>query len=238
MKMESCGRKIGEFDCCTAVEGDAKSLLPRLSSVDTIITDPPYGMNLQPQRATGQFKGIEILGDKDLSWVPVVFPQFYRVLPPDSGCFVFCSHHSLPDFVPTAKEVGFEIKNCLCWDKMWFGMGGNWRPNFELVLVLTKGRFVTKSHNKTNILSYRRVTPSKMTHVTEKPVALLEELITEPDYEPQSVLDPFCGSGSTLVAAKKLGRHFLGIEIEPKYVAIARQRLAETPWHPSIKGTE
>ena len=223
----TCGRMIGPYECCSAVEGDAKVLLSAVTKVDLVVSDPPYGMNLTPQRETGSFKGVKIEGDADLSWVPIVFPELFRVLSKDAACFLFCSHHSIPTFIPNATQSGFEVKNLLVWDKMWFGMGGNWRPNFELVLLLTKGRFVTKSHNKDNLLRYRRVTPSKMTHVAEKPVELLEELIVEPDYEPQVILDPFCGTGATLVAAKKLGRHFLGFDIEPKYVEIARQRLAE-----------
>lgn len=231
----TCGRKIGDFDCCSVVEGDCKILLSKIEKVDLIVTDPPYGMNLTPQRITGAFKGVKIAGDSDLSWTSVVFPDFNRLLDAGGAAFVFCSHHSVGCFISAAQKLGFEIKNLLVWDKMWFGMGGNWRPNFELILLLTKGRFVTKSHNKDNILRFRRVPPQRMTHITEKPVDLLRELIVEPDYEPRLILDPFCGSGSTLVAAKQEGRHFLGIEIEPKYCEIARQRLAEIPWAEGIR---
>jgi len=136
------------------------------------------------------------------------FKEIFRVLKKNTVAYVFCSHHSIGTFIKDAKNAGFEIKNLLVWDKMWFGMGGNWRPNFELILVLTNGRFVTKSANKDNILRYRRISPQKSKHPTQKVVPLLEELIIEPDYEPKIILDPFMGSGTTAVACQQTGRDF------------------------------
>ena len=66
-------------------------------------------------------------------------------------------------------------------------------------------------------------------HPTQKPIDLMKcliELTTQPD---QIVLDPFCGSGTTAVAAKRLGRHFIGIELSPEYCEIARKRVAAVP---------
>jgi len=106
-------------------------------------------------------------------------------------------------------------------------MGGNWRPICEFILLLTKRRFVTKSKNKSNILTYRRLSSQKMLHPTQKPVVLIEELISEPDYEPQVILDPFMGSGTTGVACKRLNRNFIGIELDEKYFNIAKERIGE-----------
>ena len=63
------------------------------------------------------------------------------------------------------------------------------------------------------------------THPTVKPIALMEYLIKMVTRESQIVLDPFTGSGTTLIAAKKLGRKYIGIELEPEYVKIAEARL-------------
>ena len=65
----------------------------------------------------------------------------------------------------------------------------------------------------------------KNNHPTVKPIALMEYLINMVTREGQIVLDPFAGSGSTLIAAKKLGRKYIGIELEPEYVKIAEARL-------------
>jgi DNA modification methylase len=72
----------------------------------------------------------------------------------------------------------------------------------------------------------------------EHPVAFPDELphrcISAATYESDMILEPFAGSGTTLVAAKKLGRHFLGFEISPEYCEIARDRLARTDAQPSL----
>jgi site-specific DNA-methyltransferase (adenine-specific) len=196
-------------------------------SVDMILTDPPYGMDLTPQRQSGKFHNVKIANDSDLSWADEFFQQCYRVLPKtDCAGFFFCSHHSVGQFIESGKNAGFDVKNLLVWDKDWFGMGGNWRPNFELILLLTKGRFVTKSNDKSNILKYRRLSGQKMVHPTEKVIPLLEELITEPDYNPQVVLDPFSGSFTTGVACLNVGRKFVGIELNEKYFDIGVERMA------------
>jgi len=67
--------------------------------------------------------------------------------------------------------------------------------------------------------------PVSNNHPTVKPIALMEYLINMVTREGQIVLDPFAGSGSTLIAAKKLGRKYIGIELEPEYVKIAEARL-------------
>ena len=170
-------------------QGDCLEIMPILPAivgqVDMVLTDPPYGMDLTPQRKTGKFHNQKIINDATLEWSNLFFQMCFNMLKNDTGAFFFCSHHSVGTFIESAKNAGFEIKNLLVWDKMWFGMGGNWRPNHELCILATKGRFVTKSKNKSNILSYRRLSGQALTHPTQKPVPLIEELITEPDYDPR-----------------------------------------------------
>lgn len=137
----------------------------------------------------------------------------------------FCSHHSISSFIISAKLAGFDIKNLLVWDKDWFGMGNNWRPNHELILVVSKGRFCTKSNNKSNILKYRRLSSQSSVHPTQKPTPLLEELIDEPDYNPNIILDPFMGSGSTGIACLNSNKNFIGIELDNEYFNLAKERI-------------
>jgi len=196
-------------------------------TVDAVITDPPYGMKLTPQRIDGKFKNETVKNDDNLGWTDSFFDKCFKLTPKNSGSMFFCSHHSIPAFIESGKKAGFDVKNLMVWNKDWLGMGGNWRPNCEFILLLTKGRFVTHSKNKTNIITYRRMSSQKMEHITQKPVLLMEELISEPDYNPQVILDPFMGSGTTGIACKNLGRDFIGIELEDKYFNIARDRINE-----------
>ncbi len=192
-------------------------------SVDMILTDPPYGMSLTLKR--GKFKVVKIKNDNNLEWVTAFFSECFRLTPKNSVSMFFCNHHCVSEFISAAKAAGFEIKNLLVWDKGHFGMGGNWRPVHELILVCSKGRFVTRSKNLRTIVGFKKVHHSKSVHPTEKPIDLLEHLISEPDYNPKTILDPFMGSGSTGVACVNTSRRFIGIELDPEYFAIAKQRI-------------
>ena len=213
------------------IQGDCLEVMNKLIEqkikVDAIITDPPYGMNLKPQRISAKFKNIKIINDNTLDWCDDFFDMCYKLTPKNSGSMFFCSQHSIDKFIVSGKKSGFDIKNLMVWDKDWFGMGGNWRPNCEFILLMTKGRFVTHSNNKSNILKFRRLSSQKMQHVAQKPVELMEELIKEPDYDPMTILDPFMGSGTTGVACVNLNRNFIGIELDENYFNIAQNRIEE-----------
>lgn len=208
-------------------QGDCLEVMKELEagSIDLIVTDPPYGMSLTPQRVTGKFKGTTILNDTSLAWASGFFKQCFSLLKKDTAMFVFCNHFCISEFIQAAREAAFEVKNLLVWDKGQFGMGGNWRPKHELILVLTKGRFVTHSNSLSTLLNFKKVHHSKAVHPTEKPTDLLKHLIEQPDYDPQVVLDPFMGSGTTGVACKALNRSFIGIELDPTYFNLAKQRI-------------
>jgi site-specific DNA-methyltransferase (adenine-specific) len=210
------------------MKGDCLERMKEISdsSVDMVLTDPPYGMSLTPQRASGRFHGEKIRNDGDLMWVGAFFGECFRVVKNNSAAMFFCNHYCVSEFIASAKSAGFEVKNLIVWDKGHFGMGGNWRPVHELILICTKGRFVTKSNNLKTIIKFKKVHHSKAVHPTEKPIDMLEHLIFEPDYEPQAILDPFMGSGTTGVACKNLGRKFIGIEMDDKYFQVAQDRIA------------
>lgn len=211
------------------LNGDCFELLKEIASnsIDCVLTDPPYGMDLTPQRDSGKFKGIKIANDARLDWTDGFFSECFRVVKNNTGSFFFCSHHCIAEFLISARKAGFEIKNLITWDKKQFGMGGNWRPQTEFIILATKGRFVCKSNNLSNIVRYSRTHHSKAQHPTQKPVDLLKHLLSEPDYNPQHILDPFMGSGSTGVACVELGLGFTGIELDKGFFRIARRRIWE-----------
>ena len=209
------------------MQGDCLERMKEIQSgsVEMVLTDPPYGMNLKPQRSSGKFHGVSIKNDDSLDWCDSFFSECYRVTKVNSASMFFCSHHCVSEFIQSAKKAGYEIKNLIVWDKGHFGMGGNWRPCHELILLCVKGRFVTHSNNLKTIINFKKVHHSKAVHPTEKPVNLLEHLIVEPDYDPVVILDPFMGSGSTGVACANTGRKFIGIELDLNYFNIALDRI-------------
>jgi len=123
------------------------------------------------------------------------------------------------------------VRQVLTWEKG-LDSGGRgdaaspWHRNTEEIYVLGRG-FLRGTHARSAVLRYRApVNTQPKYHPTEKPVALLRELISvcPPEWV---VLDPFLGSGSTLVAAAELGRRAIGVEIDPEYVDTALRRLAQ-----------
>ena len=193
-------------------------------SIDMILTDPPYAINLTPQRDTSKFKNTKVLNDNTLDWLPKMVEECYRIS--KNVVLVFCGWQNIDKF-KIELEKKFAIKNILVWDKDWFGMGNNYRPNYELCLLCCKTNITTKSDNKSNILKYRRISPQKLLHSCEKPIPLLEDLITELSNPQDTILDCFMGSGSTGVACKHTNRNFIGIELDDNYFEIAKKRIEE-----------
>ena len=192
------------------------------NSIDLVVTDPPYGIDLTPQREKGKFKNTKVKNDDNLDWLPNLVDELYRVS--KNVVCVFCGWQNIDKF-KQAFEDKFIVKNILVWNKDWFGMGNNYRPNYELILLLCKTNVKIKSKNKSNILTYRRLAPQKMQHSCEKPVPLIEDLILELSEENSLVLDCFMGVGSTGEACIKNNRRFLGVEIDQDYYNISLNRL-------------
>ena len=210
--------KLYKGDCLKVMD----KLIKEGIKVDMVLTDPPYGINLTPQRVSGKFKGTKVINDDTLEWLPKAVDKIYELT--KNVAVVFCSWQFI-DVFKIAFEKKFIVKNILVWNKDWFGMGNNYRPNYELILLLCKTNVKTKSKNKSNILTYRRISPQKMLHSCEKPVPLLTDLILELTDENNIILDCFMGSGSTGEACMSTNRNFIGIELDEYYFDIAKDRL-------------
>ena len=210
--------KLYQGDCLEVMD----ELIKDDVKVDMILTDPPYGIDLTPQRENGKFKNTKVINDNNLCWLPKFVNQIYALT--KNTAIIFCAWQNIDKF-KIELEKKFTIKNILVWNKDWFGMGNNYRPNYELILLCCKTNITTKSKNKSNILTYRRIPPQKLKHSCEKPVGLLEDLIYELTDENDIVLDSFMGSGSTGVACLNTNRRFIGIELDEKYFTIAYTRL-------------
>ena len=156
--------------------------------------------------------------------MPELVEEYYRILKPDSVGYVFCNWQNYDVFKQEFQKK-FTIKNCVVWNKDWLGMGNNWRPNHEFIIVITNGKFKTKSNNKTNILTHRRVSPQKLTHSCEKPISLLEEIILESCNEGDVILDTSMGSGTTAIACINTNRNYIGFELDKHYCEIANERI-------------
>ena len=205
--------------------GDCLEIMKNIrnNSIDLVLTDPPYGIDLTPQRNGGKFKDTKIKNDDNLDWLDSYVEEIYRIS--KNICVFFCGWQHIDKF-KIAFEKRFVIKNILIWDKDWFGMGNNYRPNYEMIILCCKTNLTIPSNNKSNILTYRRLSPQKLTHSCEKPIDLLSDLISELSKEGDIVLDTFMGSGSTIDSAKRLNRKYIGIELDEDYFNIAKERIS------------
>jgi len=205
----------------TIYHGDCRDFLPviaALSSNGILLTDPPYGISHNSGHGAS-WSGTEIQGDEDTSLRDGVLDVW---LP--SPAFVFGTWKV--DRPKVTRQV-------LIWDKgPAFGMGDlsfPWKNSFEEIYVLgsgfggTRDEAVLRGHIVVSWESKGRV------HPNEKPISLLKYLISKANADcwRDIVCDPFMGSGTTLRAAKDLGRRAIGIEIEEKYCEIAAKRLSQ-----------
>lgn len=204
--------------------GDCREVLPLLGKIDAVVTDPPYGIAYQSGHATDRLwaAGRSITNDDDNSVRDEVLGKF--------ECAILAFGTRKVPLPPRTRQV-------LIWDKQGaLGMGAldlPWKPAHEEIYVLGKG-FVGGRNWHSVILHppTQAMACNGRTHPTEKPVGLMKMLIK---WCPAGViLDPFMGSGTTGVAAVKLGRRFIGIEIEPKYYELAKRRITEALKQPDL----
>ena len=192
-------------------------------SVDMILTDPPYGISYQSSRR--KVKAKPIYNDGDISWIDSLASEFYRVSKKNTAHYVFCSYHNIDKF-KLAFERYFKVKNILTWVKNNASMGdltADFAPKTEFVLFLQKGRKLINGKRSCNVLEYKK-TGNKL-HPTQKPVDMLEFMITKFSNDGDIVFDPCMGSGSTGEAGVHTNRKFIGIEIDKDYFNIAERRL-------------
>jgi site-specific DNA-methyltransferase (adenine-specific) len=118
------------------------------------------------------------------------------------------------------------LLNTIVWDKIDPGLGWRWRRPWEAIIEASVGqpKGWYGGTEKRNVLRYPRAIPQADDHPTPKPVALLEELIRASVRRRGLILDPFAGSGPTLIAAERTGRTCLALEIDPRYCDIVLAR--------------
>ena len=196
------------------INADCREILPHLPKVDLVLTDPPYGIN----HASGygaSWENTSIANDHNL----------------DARDWVIQWAGDLPMIVfgTWKTQRPTNVRQVLIFDKgPAFGMGDlsfPWKNSFEEIYVLGKG---WSGHRDESVLKGHMQVSWEMqgrAHPNQKPVSLLAYLMSK--HSAETILDPFMGSGTTLRAAKDLGRKCIGIELEEKYCEIAARRLSQ-----------
>jgi DNA modification methylase len=211
----------------TIYHGDCREIVPSLrrSSVGSVITDPPffmpathYSSRVEWPRSWGDAM---VLGQ----WWADTLTCLTSVMHQTGSLAVFCDGASYPVFYPPMYRI-FDDVGLAVWDKGRIGMGRPWRKQHELIAHGRWGSswWAENEQGISDVLKFTTIPSVDRQHPVDKPVPLLARLVSllAPDDRP--LLDPFCGGGSTLLAARREGRSAIGIESEERYCEVAARR--------------
>lgn len=213
-------KKIGQCEN-RIINGDCIEVMRSLpwASVDFILTDPPYLVNYRDR------SGRSIHNDaNEGAWLKPAFRQMFRVLRPDSLCVSFYGWNKVDVFMDAWKSAGFSVVGHIVFHKQYASKSRFLSYEHESAYLLAKGRPALPETPVPDVLDFPY--SGNRFHPTQKPVVPLLTLIDAFTRPGQMVLDPFCGSGSTLVAAQELDRRFIGIELDRDHHRTAINRLA------------
>jgi len=208
----------------TIHHGDCLAVMPGLpsASFDFVLTDPPYLVGYQG-RWDGEKK--TIAGDGDPSWVRPAFAELFRLLKDDTFAVTFYGWPHADVFVGAFREAGFRLVSHLAFIKNVWGLGRFTRGQHEVAYLLAKGKPSVPERNISDVIEWTRDVDA--VHPNQKPLHALYPLLCSYAPEGGIVLDPFCGSGSTLLAARDLGLRAVGIEVEEQWCGYAKTRFAQ-----------
>ncbi len=238
-----CGRH--RLVCGDARDASAYARLMQGEAADMVFTDPPYNVPVGGHvRVTGEHREFAMASGEMSETAFTAFLES-ALQPMASVCkdgaiaFVCMDWRHMSELLAAGRAVFSDLKNVCVWSKTNGGMGSFYRSQHELVFVFKHGEAKHQNNielgkfgrNRTNVWTYPGVNVFKegrdaelAMHPTVKPVALVEDAIKDVCSRNQIVLDPFAGSGTTLIAAERSGRRGRLLEIDPLYCDVILRR--------------
>lgn len=229
----------------TIYHADCRDVLPTLASVGHVITDPPYAISEEglwhigrPGKGRRRFDFFP-KGTEWAEMIEMVIAAAALTLPliaANGSAYWWVGHREFGPLVSLFESAGWKTR-FMVWAKLAPSPpppGSGWPSGAELcVYAFRPGR--TWNHDGTtppasnvfHVDSCRNGQPGKVGHPTQKPEAVISPLMLASTNNGDAILDPFMGSGTTLVVAKRLGRRAIGIELEERYCEIAVRRLQQ-----------
>lgn len=198
-------------DCCEVLQSVAGNC------IDFVLTDPPYLVGYQDR------SGRSIMNDVDGQWLAPAFRQIYRVLKADSLCVSFYGWSKTDLFFSAWKAAGFRVVGHITFPKRYSSTTRLMRYSHENAYLLAKGNPRAPDAPMSDVVDW--VYSGSRLHPTQKPIEVLAPLIESFCPPGGIVLDPFAGSGSTLIAARSIGRQYLGVELDAKWHDVALKRM-------------
>ena len=237
--------------CADATEPESFQRILEGEQAQMVFTDPPYNVPIdgnvcglgRVKHAEFAMASGEMTEDQFTCFLETVFGHLAQHSADGAIHFVCIDWRHLYEALTAGRKAYREIKNLCVWNKTNGGMGSLYRSKHELVLVFKNGRashinnieLGRHGRNRSNVWDYAGINSfgadrdqSLAMHPTVKPVALVEDAIRDCSKRKGIILDPFVGSGTTLIAAERAGRRGYGLELDPRYVDVALERFRAT----------
>ncbi|MCY7041520.1 site-specific DNA-methyltransferase [Streptococcus sanguinis] len=222
--------------CGDSTKLETYQLLLGDKKANLVVTDPPYNVNVE--ETAGKIKNDDM---SDADFYQFLFNMFVNVeqsMEDDASIYVFHADTEGLNFRRAFKDAGFYLSGCCVWKKNALVLGRSpyqWQHEPVLYGWKQKGKHQWFSDRKqTTIWEYDRPKSSKE-HPTMKPVQLMAYPIQNSSMRGTLILDPFLGSGSTLIAADQTGRICYGIELDEKFVDVIVKRYMEATEKTDVK---
>lgn len=216
---------------CTLYLGDCLEILPTLGKVDAVVTDPPYGVDFQGKvtKHTDSRGERPVYADDETSWAQTVPLAIEMALARADRGLIFPGTRRLQQY-PSARDIGGICApngggrsswGFGCYHPaLFYGSSPHVGARPTMTVIYHPGMHVTGENT--------------IDHPCPKPIAFMEWAVNRASLPEHTILDPFMGSGTTGVACAKLGRRFIGIEIEPRYFDIACKRVEQAYSQPDM----
>jgi DNA modification methylase len=235
--------RLAAGDACR--ENDVHALMKRERAA-MAFADPPYNVRIASVQGRGRTKHREFMrGSGEMS--PPQFTNFLvkslsllaQYSKEGSIHYVFMDWRHMGELHSAGQQVYRELKNLVVWSKTNPGQGSFYRSQHELIFVFKNGEGPHQNNvelgrhgrNRSNVWTYPGVNTFRTNrmdelslHPTVKPVALAADAMRDCSRRGDIILDPFMGSGTTILAAERIGRRAYGLEIDPTYVDVAIRR--------------
>lgn len=247
--------------CGDALDVEAHRMLMGQDRSRMVLSDPPYNLSARDIGRTAVARHGDFVaahGELDdpgyVGFLETAFAHARASCLDGALAYIFIDWRHASHALEAGRRVFDELKNICVWNKTNAGMGSLYRSQHEFVLVFKAGRaphvnnveLGRNGRNRSNVWTYAGANSLRgavedatraetlALHPTIKPVALLADAILDVTRRGEIVLDPFLGSGSTMIAAERVGRECRGIERDPRYVDAASRRWSKYTGEPAI----
>jgi DNA modification methylase len=247
--------------CGDALSGDTYKALMNGSDADVVFTDPPYNVRIRGHVvAKGRKRHREFamasgeMSDAEFATFLTQAAQQMAAHSRDGSVHFLCiDWRHLFTLISAGRAAYDDLLNICVWTKNNGGMGSLYRSAHEMVVVFRKGRTSHRNNvelgrhgrNRTNVWSYPGANSFVRSsdegdllaqHPTPKPVQMVADALLDVSGRGDIVLDPFLGSGSTLIAAERVGRRCYGIDLDPSYVDLSIRRWERLTGREAVDG--